>query len=216
MEDLEQIYDSLFEAIVNGNAKQALALTEKAVAAGAQAQALLEETMIPAMNEVGQRFEKNEFFVPELLIAARAMKAGVGVLRPMLAAGGSQPTGRVAIGTVMGDLHDVGKNLVAILLEGGGFEVVDLGVDASPQKFIDAINEKAVDIVAMSALLTTTIPSMRTTIEKIKEAGVRDKVKIIVGGAPVTADFAKAIGADGYSDNASGAVTMARQLLAAA
>ncbi len=213
MDDIQQ---KLYDAVLNGNAKASLALTEQAVASGADAQTILETAMIPAMDEVGRRFERNEYFVPELLIAARAMKAGVGVLRPLLAASGAKSVGKVAIGTVMGDLHDVGKNLVAIMLEGGGFEVVDLGVDTSPQKFIDAVNQQGVQIVAMSALLTTTIPSMRNVIEKMKDAGVRDKVKVIVGGAPVTQEFADAIGADGYSDNASGAVTMARSLLLAA
>lgn len=207
--------DQLYEAVLNGNAKATQTLTEQAVAAGVDPQDILEKTMIPAMDEVGRRFERNEYFVPELLISARAMKAGVAVLRPLLASGGATSAGKVAIGTVMGDLHDVGKNLVAIMLEGGGFEIIDLGVDTSPQKFIDAVREKEVDVVAMSALLTTTIPSMRTVIEKMKEAGVRDKVKVIVGGAPVTQEFADSIGADGYSDNASGAVTVVRRLLAA-
>lgn len=213
MDDIQQ---KLYDAVLNGNAKAALTFTEQAVASGADPQSILETAMIPAMDEVGRRFERNEYFVPELLIAARAMKAGVGVLRPLLAASGAKSVGKVAIGTVMGDLHDVGKNLVAIMLEGGGFEVVDLGVDTSPQKFIDAVNQQGVQIVAMSALLTTTIPSMRNVIEKMKDAGVRDKVKVIIGGAPVTQEFADAIGADGYSDNASGAVTMARSLLVAA
>ena len=211
MENLQQLYD----AVLNGNAKSTQALTEQAVAGGADPQEILETAMIPAMDEVGQRFERNEYFVPELLISARAMKAGVTVLRPLLISGGVKAAGKVAIGTVMGDLHDVGKNLVAIMLEGNGFEIVDLGVDTSPQKFIDAVREKGVDVIAMSALLTTTIPSMRAVIEKMKEAGVRDKVKVVVGGAPVTQEFADSIGADGYSDNASGAVTVVRNLLAA-
>ena len=212
MEDLQKLYD----AIVDGNAKAAKALTEEAVAANVDPQVLLNDYMIPAMNEVGHRFEINEYFVPELLISARAMKGGLDILRPLLATQGAQPVGRVAIGTVQGDLHDIGKNLVATMLEGGGFEVVDVGVDANADKFIKAIQEKSVSIVALSALLTTTMPSMKVIIDKLQAAGVREQVKVIVGGAPVTQAFADEIGADGYSDNASGAVTLARTLINAA
>jgi 5-methyltetrahydrofolate--homocysteine methyltransferase len=169
--------------------------------------------MIPAMNEVGRRFESNEYFVPELLISARAMKASLELLRPLLAARGDEPLGRVAVGTVKGDLHDIGKNLVVAMLEGGGFEVVDLGVNVAPEKFIAAIQEKKVNVVAMSALLTTTMPAMKTTIDALKQNGVRDKVKVLVGGAPVTKKFAEEIGADGYSDNAVGAVALAKAQL---
>ncbi len=209
MEDLERLYD----AVLAGNAKQAVAVTKEAVEAGVDPQVLLEEYMIPAMDEVGQRFEANECFVPELLISARAMKGAVEVIRPLLATAGAEPVGRVVIGTVQGDLHDIGKNLVAIMLEGGGFEITDIGVDANADKFIDAINSKNPDIVALSALLTTTLPSMKNIIDRMAQAGVRDRVKVIIGGAPVTQDFADEIGADGYSDNAGGAVGLVRNLM---
>jgi 5-methyltetrahydrofolate--homocysteine methyltransferase len=209
MVDLEELY----EAVLEGNAKKATAITQAAVADGADAQVLLSEYMIPAMDEVGRRFEANEYFVPELLIAARAMKSSLEVIRPMLQGAGSEPVGRVVIGTVQGDLHDIGKNLVAIMLEGGGFEIIDVGVDAHPDKFVDAVNTGKPDIVALSALLTTTLPAMKIIIDRLQQAGVRDRVKVIVGGAPVTEDFATEIGADGYSDNAGAAVTLARKLL---
>jgi len=212
MDNLDQLYD----AIIAGNAKVSASLTQAAVADGMDPQRLLDEAMIPAMDEVGRRFEANECFVPELLIAARAMKAGVAVIRPLLAAQASKSAGRVVIGTVKGDLHDIGKNLVAIMLEGGGFEIIDIGVDAHPDKFVDAIHANQPDIVALSALLTTTLPSMKNIIDQLVQAGVRDRVKVIIGGAPVTQDFADEIGADGYSDNAAAAVTLARKLLSPA
>jgi methylmalonyl-CoA mutase cobalamin-binding domain/chain len=168
--------------------------------------------MVPAMDEVGRRYEQEEYFVPELLLAARAMKGSLELLRPLLAERGAQPTGRVAIGTVKGDLHDIGKNLVASLLEGGGFEVIDLGADVPPERFIEAIQQKGVQVVALSALLTVTMPSMKLTIDALKDAGVRGGVKVMVGGAPVTQQYADEIGADGYSENASGAVAIARKL----
>ena len=167
---------------------------------------------MPAMDEVGRRFECNEYFVPELLLAARAMKAALELLRPLLAAKGNQPVGRVAIGTVKGDLHDIGKNLVASMLEGGGYEIIDLGVNVTPEQFIAAIKEKNANIVAMSALLTTTMPSMKATIDALKQAGVREQVKVIVGGAPITEKFAQEIGADGFSESAAGAVAAAKRV----
>jgi 5-methyltetrahydrofolate--homocysteine methyltransferase len=207
------LLDQLYDAILAGNAKAAAAVTREAVEAKMDPQVLLDEAMIPAMDEVGHRFEANECFVPELLVAARAMKAGVEIIRPLLADQASKSAGRVVIGTVKGDLHDIGKNLVGIMLEGGGFEIVDIGVDASPEKFIDAVQKNKPDIVALSALLTTTLPSMKVIIDRLTQAGVRDQVKVIVGGAPVTQDFADEIGADGYSDNAAAAVTLARRLV---
>jgi 5-methyltetrahydrofolate--homocysteine methyltransferase len=171
--------------------------------------------MIPAMDEVGRLFEENEYFVPELLIAARAMKGGLDILRPLLAATGAEPIARVVIGTVRGDLHDIGKNLVAAMLEGGGFEVIDLGVDVSPERFASAVKEHHAQIVAMSALLTTTMPGMKAIIEALRAEGVRDSVKIMIGGAPVTQRYADEIGADAFSDNASGAVRTARSLVSA-
>ncbi|MDH7503235.1 MAG: corrinoid protein [Verrucomicrobiota bacterium] len=165
--------------------------------------------------EVGRRFECNEYFVPELLLSARAMKAALELLRPILAARGNEPVGRVAIGTVKGDLHDIGKNLAGAMLEGGGYEVIDLGVNVTPEQFVAAVKEKNANIVAMSALLTTTMRSMKTTIDALKEAGLRDQVKVIVGGAPITQGFAEEIGADGFSESAAGAVAVARRVMAA-
>jgi corrinoid protein of di/trimethylamine methyltransferase len=206
----------LYQAILEGQAPAARAVVQEALAAGVDPQQLLDEAMIPAMDEVGRRFESNEYFVPELLIAARAMKGALELIRPLLAERGAKPAGCVVIGTVRGDLHDIGKNLVAAMLEGGGFEVVDLGVDVAPERFVAAAEEKNAQIIAMSALLTTTMPGMRTTLEAIEQAGIRERVKVMVGGAPVTQRFADEIGADGFSDNASGAVRIARELIGAA
>lgn len=206
MAELKKLYD----AVLNGDQKSAVAVTEEALAEGLQPMELINGYMIPAMDEVGRLYEEEEYFVPELLLAARAMKGSLALLRPLLAAQGTEPVARVAIGTVKGDLHDIGKNLVASMLEGGGFEVFDLGADVAPERFIEAIEEKGATIVCLSALLTVTMPSMRKTIDALKEAGVREKVKIFVGGAPVTRQFAEEIGADGYGENANVAVAMAR------
>lgn len=175
---------------------------------------LITESMVPAMDEVGRLFEVEEYFVPELLLAARAMKAAMALIRPLLVASGAKSAGRVAVGTVKGDLHDIGKNLVASMLEGGGFDVLDLGADVSPEKFIEAVKEKGAQVVCLSALLTVTMPAMKTTIEALKKAGVRESVKVLVGGAPVTAQYANEIGADGYGENANSAVALTRKLLA--
>ena len=210
MTDLKPLYD----AVLEGNLPTAKSVTEQALAAGVDPQTLLTEAMIPAMDEVGRLFEANEYFVPELLISARAMKGALEIVSPLLKASGAQPVGKVVIGTVRGDLHDFGKNLVAAMLEGGGFEIVDLGVDVSPEKFVEAIETSGANIIAMSALLTTTMPSMKATIQQLEEAGVRDKVKVMIGGAPVTQRYADDIGADAFSDNASGAVRVARELSA--
>lgn len=209
-------FTQLFDCIVAGDSKRARSVTETALAAGVDPNVLLNEHMIPAMKEVGRRFEAGEYFVPDLLTSARAMKGALELLRPLLAAGGAKPLGRVAIGTVKGDLHDIGKNLVAAMLEGGGFEVVDLGADVSAEKFVEAIRMQQVNLVAISALLTTTMGSMKSVIDAVASAGLRKNVKIIVGGAPLTQKFADQIGADGYSDNASGAVELSRRLLGAA
>jgi 5-methyltetrahydrofolate--homocysteine methyltransferase len=209
MQDLQ----ALSQAILTGDAGTARDLTEKALAAGVDPLVLVNEHMIPAMAEVGRRYECNEYFVPELLLSARAMKASLELIRPLLVASGREPAARVAIGTVKGDLHDIGKNLVAAMLEGGGFEVIDLGVNVAPEQFVAAVKEKHAQIVAMSALLTTTMPSMKTTIEALEAAGLRRQVKVLVGGAPITQRFADEIGADGYSENAPGAVTLARRAL---
>jgi 5-methyltetrahydrofolate--homocysteine methyltransferase len=201
----------LYQAIVAGDAKGALALTQEAIAHGEQPIDLITRHMIPAMDEVGQLFEREEYYVPELLLSARAMKQALEFVRPLMAASGIKPTARVVIGTVKGDLHDIGKNLVSSMLEGGGFEVVDLGTDVSPEKFIEAVNTHQADIVALSALLTVTMPMMRSTIEAFKRADLRDRVKVMVGGSPVTQAYADEIGADGYSDTATGAVGLARR-----
>lgn len=207
MTDLSKLY----EAVLNGDHKTAVALTKEALAEGCDPMELITKHMIPAMDEVGRRFECEEYFVPELLLSARAMKGALELLRPLLAASGAEPVGRVVIGTVKGDLHDIGKNLVASMLEGGGFEVIDVGADAAPEKFIEAIREKNARIVALSALLTVTMPSMRKTIEALESAGLRNQVKVMVGGAPVTPQFAAEIGADGYGENATAAVALARK-----
>ncbi|MGQ9635215.1 MAG: corrinoid protein [Bryobacteraceae bacterium] len=206
--------NKLYEAVLNGDAKTAAAVTKEALEEGVSPIDLVNQYMVPAMDEVGRRYECEEYFVPELLLAARAMKASMDLIRPLLASSGAQPAGRVVIGTVKGDLHDIGKNLVAALLEGGGFEVVDLGADVPPEKFVRAVQERQANIVCLSALLTVTMPAMRTTIETLKDAGLRDKVKVLVGGAPVTQKYAEEIGADGYGENASEAVTLARRLVA--
>ncbi len=205
--------NELYEAILTGNADQAVAVTRQALEANMDPQALVNEQMIPAMDESGRRFENNEFFVPELLIAARAMKAAMELLQPLLAQQGVKPVGRVVIGTVKGDLHDIGKGLVASMLEGGGFNVVDLGVDVPAEKFIAAAAEHDADIVAVSALLTTTMIGMKDVVEALQESGIQDRCRIIIGGAPVTQEFADSIGANGYSPNASAAVQLARSLV---
>ena len=208
-------FEKLYDAILNGDHKAAAALTGQALAEGANPSDLIAKSMMPAMEEAGRRFECEEYFVPELLLAARAMKAALGLLRPLLAASGAKGAGRVAVGTVKGDLHDIGKNIVASMLEGSGFEVIDLGSDVAPEKFVAAVEERKPQIVCMSALLTVTMPAMKTTIDALTAAGLRGAVKVLIGGAPVTQQYAREIGADGYSENASGAVGVVRGLLAA-
>ncbi|MDH7600781.1 MAG: corrinoid protein [Armatimonadota bacterium] len=200
------------QAIINGKAPEAKALTESALAEGVSPADILNQGLIAGMNVVGEKFKNNEFYVPEVLIAARAMKTAMEVLRPQLAKSGVQPVGKVAIGTVRGDLHDIGKNLVAMMLEGAGFEINDLGVDVKPERFVEVAKEGA-DIVAMSALLTTTMPAMKDTIDALIAAGVRDKVKVMIGGAPVTQNYCDEIGADGYAPDAASAVDKAKELL---
>ncbi|MCD6519923.1 MAG: corrinoid protein [Anaerolineae bacterium] len=205
--------ETIYEGIIKGNAKAVEEAVKAALAEGIPAPEILDEAMIPAMTEVGRLFEINEYYVPEMLIAARAMKTGLAVLKPELVKAAVEPKGKVALGTVKGDLHDIGKNLVAIMIEGAGFEVIDLGVDVSPEKFVQTVQEQDVDVIGMSALLTTTMPNMKNTIEALKEAGVRDKVKVIIGGAPVTQKYADEIGADGYSRDAAGAARLVQELL---
>jgi len=208
-------FGGLYDAILNGDQKTSVALTKQALEEGVEPMDLIHRYMIPAMDEAGKRFECEDFFVPELLLAARAMKGALELLRPRLAASGAQPAGRVVIGTVKGDLHDIGKNLVSSMLEGGGFEVTDLGADVSPERFVEAVRKTGAQIVCLSALLTVTMPSMKTTIEAFRQAGIRDQIKVLIGGAPVTEQYAREIGADGYGENANVAVALARQIVAA-
>ena len=203
----------LYDAILTGDAKKAHAATQAAIETGAEPMALISESMVPAMNEVGRLFECEEYFVPELLLAGRAMKSAMELLRPMMIASGQTLATRVVIGTVKGDLHDIGKNIVASMLEGGGFEVIDLGTDVSPEKFVGAVQERKPQVVCMSALLTVTMPAMKTTIDALNAAGLRTQVKVLVGGAPVSSQYAREIGADGYSENANGAVALVKSLV---
>ena len=207
--DLKPIFDN----VVEGDAKAVVVGVQEALNAGVEAETILNDALIAAMDVVGQRFEDGDIFVPEMLIAAKAMQGGLALLKPRLVFTGTKSSGKVVIGTVKGDLHEIGKNLVAMMLEGAGFEVLDLGVDVAPEVFVDAVQEGA-NLVGMSALLTTTMNNMRVTIEALKAAGVRDKVKVMVGGAPVTEEFAKAIGADAFASDASSATQVARQLIA--
>ncbi len=203
----------LYDAILNGNAPAAVEATKKALESGAPPLEVIQGEMVPAMDEVGRLFECEEYFVPELLLAGRAMKASLELIRPLLAASGAQPAGRVVIGAVKGDLHDIGKNIVASMLEGGGFQVTDLGTDVPPEKFVDVVRESKPDLVCLSSLLTVTMPAMKTTIDALASAGLRENAKVIVGGAPVTQRFAEEIGADGYGENAPAAVALARKLV---
>ena len=203
----------LFDAIVEGNLEESVQLTKNALSENTDPQLIINEYLVPAMDKVGDMFEKCEAFVPELLLAARAMKGSLGFIQPLLSEGVSDRAHRVILGTVQGDLHDIGKNLVASMLEGAGFKVIDLGNDVSPQKFVEAIKRYKPELVGMSALLTTTMTAMESTIKLINEEGLRSEIKIIVGGAPLTQNFSKKIGADGFSDNANGAVRLARSLV---
>ncbi|MGA2351215.1 MAG: corrinoid protein [Terracidiphilus sp.] len=206
----------LYEAILNGDAKKAHAATDSAIAAGMEPVVLIAESMVPAMDEVGRLYEAEEYFVPELLLAGRAMRSAFELLRPLMAISGEKMATKVIIGTVKGDLHDIGKNIVGSMLEGSGFEVVDLGTDVSPEKFVAAVKEQKPQFVCLSALLTVTMPAMKTTIEALESAGLRTTVKVLVGGAPVTSQYATEIGADGYSENANGAVSLVRNFVEAA
>jgi len=206
-------FPELRNAILNGEDKLAAQLTQTALSHGAVPSELITKWMIPAMDEVGRLFEEQEYFVPELLLSGRAMKAALELLRPLLAASGAQPTGRIVLGTVKGDLHDIGKNLVGSMLEGAGFDVFDIGIDVPTEKFVNSVAQHNPDILALSALLTVTMPEMKKVIDGLSQAGMRPRVKVLIGGAPVTQDFADEIGADGYGGNASSAVTVARSLL---
>ena len=205
--------EKIFEGILDGNSKLVVETIGLAIENGVAPAQILNEGMIAAMAEVGRLFEEGEYFVPEMLIAARAMQKGLEVLKPYLTEDDVQSPGKVVIGTVKGDLHDIGKNLVAMMLEGAAFEVIDLGTDVSPERFIEAIKSNNAQLIAMSALLTTTMPNMKTTIEAIKAAGIRDNVKVMIGGAPITQSYADQIGADGFAEDASRAVVKAKSLL---
>jgi 5-methyltetrahydrofolate--homocysteine methyltransferase len=209
---MTQIED-LYEAVLTGNKNAAESVTRRALAASVDPQALVDDAMIPAMDEVGRRFEEDEYFVPELLLSARAMKAALELVSPYLSESGASHKGCIVIGTVQGDLHDIGKNLVSSLLQGAGFDVVDLGTDVAPEEFVAAVEEKGARLVGISALLTATMPSMKSTIQALVAAGIRDHVKVLVGGAPLSADYAEEIEADAYADNATAAVRAAQKLV---
>lgn len=207
--------ETIFEAILNGDMPTCESATREALAAGVAAGDILNEAMIPAMAEVGRLFEINEYYVPELLIAARAMKAWLTILKPELVATGVEPKGKVVVGTVKGDLHDIGKNLVAIMVEGAGYEVIDLGVDVAPEQYVRTAIERGAQVIGLSALLTTTMPSMKATVEALQESGMHGPIKIMIGGAPVTQQYADEIGADGYARDAAGAARLVAELISA-
>ncbi len=206
-------FEELYEAVLSGDNGSAAATTRDALEQGADPQQLIDEGMIPAMAEAGRRFEEAEYFVPELLLAARAMKAALELIRPMLSAHQTEMKRCVVLGTVKGDLHDIGKNLVAAMLEGAGFDVVDLGTDVAPEQFVEAAREQSADLIGLSALLTATMPAMKATIDAFEKAGLRDRVKVFVGGAPLSDSYAQEIHADAYADNASAAVRVAQALV---
>jgi 5-methyltetrahydrofolate--homocysteine methyltransferase len=207
MADLQQLAD----AVISGQAPKVEQLTTEALDQGVSPTDVLNKGLIAGMQVVGVKFKNNEFYVPEVLIAARAMKAGMKILRPKLAESGIEPAGRFVIGTVTGDLHDIGKNLVSMMIEGAGYEVIDLGVDVAPNTFIEAVKDHQPLAIGMSALLTTTMVNMKKTIEAFENDGLRDQVKILVGGAPLTDDYAREIGADGYAPDAASAVELLEQ-----
>jgi len=206
---LRQLYD--FTLV--GNAPEVLALTRQGLELGLGPETLLYEALIPSLEEVGARFERGDFFVPEMLIAGKAMAGALEILRPLLAETGAQTIGKIVMGTVKGDVHDIGKNLVNIMFEGAGFEVIDLGVQVAPEKFLDAIRQHESDIVGFSAFLTTTMPMFKANINALEKAGLRDRVIVMVGGAPVTQEYADVVGADGYAADASAAVVRAKELI---
>ena len=207
------VLEDLSQSVIDGDKNLAQDMVKKAMAEKVPAEKILKEGLIPAMTEVGKRFECGEYFVPEMLISARAMQSGLSLLKPALVNAKVQAIGKVVIGTVQGDLHDIGKNLVAMMLEGAGFEVIDLGVDVSPEKYVEAVKEHHPDMVACSALLTTTMTRMQDIIEALKANGLRDQVKVLVGGAPVTESFAKQIGADLCAMDAAAASSRAKEMM---
>lgn len=201
------------DALKAGKAAKVKELVNAMLETGVDANEIVNQGLVVGMGEIGELFKNNEVYVPEVLIAARAMNAGLAILEPILAEKDIQPIGKVAIGTVKGDLHDIGKNLVGMMLKGAGFGVIDLGIDVTPEKFISAVVEQGADIIGMSALLTTTMPTMRDTVEAVKAAGLEGKVKVMIGGAPITQAYADEIGADGYSPDAASAAELAKKLL---
>ncbi len=209
MVDLNEIRENL----IQGKAARVKALVQKAIDEGQDVEKVLSEGLISGMDIVGKKFKKNEFYIPEMLIAARAMKRGMEVLRPILIKKDIKSAGIVVLGTARGDLHDIGKNLVGMMMEGAGFEIVDLGVDVSPEKFVEAAKEKGANIIGVSALLTTTMPGMKDVVQVLKESGLKEEIKVMVGGAPVTQSYADEIGADGYAPDAASAADKAKQLL---
>jgi 5-methyltetrahydrofolate--homocysteine methyltransferase len=208
-----EILQELYEQTLAGNGPRVLELTEQGLGSGIEPQSLLFEALIPSLEEVGARFERGDFFVPEMLIAGKAMAGAMERLRPLLAETGVETIGKFLMGTVKGDVHDIGKNLVNIMLEGAGFEVIDLGVQVAPEKFVAAIQEHRPDVVGFSAFLTTTMPMFKANLNALEKAGVRDQVVVMVGGAPVTQEYADAVGADGYAADASATVKRAKDLL---
>ena len=209
----DEILQGLYDNTLVGNKPEVVSLTEQGIADGMHPETMLFEALIPALEEVGARFERGDFFVPEMLIAGRAMTGALDLLRPLLAKTDAEPVGTFLMGTVKGDVHDIGKNLVDIMLEGAGFNVVDLGVQIAPETFVDAIREHKPDVVGFSAFLTTTMPMFKVNIEAIEKAGLRDDVIIMVGGAPVTQEYADVVGADGYAADAATATRLAKELL---
>jgi methylmalonyl-CoA mutase cobalamin-binding domain/chain len=209
----DELLKQLYDDTLVGNKPSVLDLTRAGLGMGLGPEELLYEALIPSLEEVGARFERGDFFVPEMLIAGKAMAGALEILRPLLAETGAQTIGKIVMGTVKGDVHDIGKNLVNIMFEGAGFEVIDLGVQVAPEKFIDAIRQHQPDIVGFSAFLTTTMPMFKANINALQKAGLRDQVIIMVGGAPVTQEYADVVGADGYASDASAAVVKAKELL---
>jgi len=210
---VETSLQAILENVLDGDRAGVEAKVREALEVQIPAEKILNGALIAAMEEVGSRFERGDIYVPEMLIAARAMKAGLALIKPYLVDEDIKAAGKIIIGTVEGDLHDIGKNLVAMMLEGSGFEIIDLGTDVSPEKYVVATRDNGPDIVGMSALLTTTMQNMKSTIEALEEAGLRTKVRIIIGGAPVTQAFAQEIGADGFAADASSAVSVAKRLV---
>ena len=209
----EELLGQLYDETLTGNKPAVLELTNQGLALGLGPETLLYEALIPSLEEVGARFERGDFFVPEMLIAGKAMAGALEILRPLLAETGAQTIGKIVMGTVKGDVHDIGKNLVNIMFEGAGFQVIDLGVQVAPEKFVDAVREHQPDIVGFSAFLTTTMPMFKANINALTKSGLRDQVIVMVGGAPVTQEYADVVGADGYASDASAAVRLAKDLI---